>query len=90
MTIDEMIAVLQAAKQEKKILDFTNGHGIETNVRERLSIIDIRVAPEPREIWLPISRDGKTMDGFSSAEKCRAYWPGCEPTIFREVLEDDK
>lgn len=85
MTIDEMIAVLQAAKEGKKIQRKYGQYPTwePFGLEGLLSGLELRVAPEPREFWVP---------GFwvpnspGSREACQADWPSHEPILFREVL----
>lgn len=99
MTNDEMIAVLQVAKE---------GKAIQCRYRDRVKYkdewmtaephwnfpeFDYRVAPEPREFWVPEGyvpqwdRDYRlTILYAKSREECLAYWPRRKPVLFREVL----
>lgn len=105
MSIDEMIAVLQAAK---------DGKGIECLHKEKRHIgwypcipiwnfekYDYRVAPEPREFWVPehgvpLWKAGEDFGNYGfdiyyakSQAGCLAHWPNHKPILFREVLEDE-
>ena len=90
MTIDEMIAVLQAAKVGKTI-QFRDNRDICWNTSERNNLkwdfgsIEYRVKPEPREIWVPMSH--KQYIGFFRKEECIKNYPNDEAVLFREVIE---
>lgn len=102
MTIDEMIAVLQAAKKGKKCerklkrsyrdtIDNVWYSFDQTQALEwAFSVYVFRVAPEPRERWFP---DGVALGGpygglmgETTEDNCLMRWPDCKPVLFREVL----
>lgn len=89
MPLDEMIAVLQAAKARKKIqFRPTFGHqtelhwsdfdpeGTHISTTWNFNTCDFRVKPEPRELWLQEAGTGIWQEKFKGFG-----------TRFREVLE---
>lgn len=86
MTIDSMIAVLQAAKEGKTILD---SDGKVANIQQRCALQDLRVKSKPIEIevWVhPTEKNIYRADRITAAEKdfidC-----GWTKKKFREVIE---
>lgn len=52
MTIDEMIAVLRAAKEGKTIIHYSYQTKVPVDIKAMCARMDYRVKPEPREWWL--------------------------------------
>ena len=82
MSIDEMISVLQAAKQSKQIQARRHGYKDWHNCTDSPSwdffSQDYRIAPEPREIYIPLRDDGSLDLPVCPAD--------CRYAIFREVI----
>ena len=86
MTVDQMIAVLQAAKDGKAI-QYRNidigGDWIDCSRTRLYSTYEYRIKPEPREMWVPENDFGLPFrDDPCSIEK--RY--GCKAVRVREVL----
>lgn len=86
MTIDEMIAVLQAAKEGKTILD---AEGKVANIQQRCALQDYRVKPEPIEAYLWFDNYGHQFTTIKVSEKDFESYKrgGYTPKKFREVIE---
>ena len=88
MNIDEMIAVLQAAKEGKKIQFRGSGHDKWEDTEEPIwdfYEIQYRVKPEPREVWVRV-RDNGCLSVYNHLEKEAAEAAGYKAVLFREVI----
>lgn len=104
MSIDEMITVLEAAKEGKRIQYWHDSpeppsFGRWEDIGLCYTAYDFyrrqyRVAPKPREIWAdPISKNTTHYAYNSKAEFIAACSDGryeCNPCLFREVMEVEK
>ena len=77
MTIDEMIAVLQAAKAGKTIQQIRpdDGRVLDYDIRGALANLHLRVKPEPRVIYMVTQSDGRLgaywyLDKESATNNC--------------------
>ena len=100
MTPDEMIAVIQAHKEGKKLecrsADLSGGkwHPV-LEPSFNFKLVEYRVKPEPREFWLAyhdLGRDvihGVFLDNEAAMERWQSLVPGDRTVIHvREVLAD--
>ncbi len=70
MTIDEMIAVLTAAKEGKKVQEWNGVDWQEFSIVDRLRVYEVRVKPEPRRFWIhvPTNQLTNTRSVFNIAK----------------------
>ena len=87
MTIDELQAILSDAKAGKIVQVYTYQAWVPKPYPEFLNYIEggLRIAPEPREIWLP-----DVKDGYATKEECQTMWPRHKAVLFRQVMEDEE
>lgn len=104
MSIDEMIAVLQAAKAGKELqrriipgmacAEGPKWEPMREGDRWQFQAYDYRVAPEPREVWADVHPGHTVHNAYNSKEAFNeahefANFP-LNPRCYREVMEDEK
>ena len=93
MTIDEMIAVLQAAKEGKQIQarskHYPDGGWRDTDISSwHFFPFDYRVKPEPREFWINVYPDHIDCIAHRIRERAIASCaPDAKTIRVREVIE---
>lgn len=90
MSIDELIAVCEAAKSGKTIQEEFGGWR-KVSLSKIIATLRLRVAPEPREIWVNEMETGVGGFCYLSKEAAERNMVFKRKIIrFREVLEDEK
>lgn len=90
MNIDEMMVVLQAAKAGKEIqASFPGEEGWRRyDIHYTVSMMNLRVKPEPMEIWVNWYERGKNGYAYASKTTADAQRGGTATQIrFREAVE---
>lgn len=96
MTIDEQIAILQAAKAGKAI-EFIPRHSLTPRKRElwtgvTFNFVDnlYRIKREPREWWISLRGNDLQNPAYWNENSARAHMLTCEVVRVREVLDGEQ
>jgi hypothetical protein len=91
MSIDEMIAALQAAKAGKviqfRIAGSTDEWGEVDDPSWNFDECDYRAKPEPREWWLSVNERGHPMHAWDTVTATESQSQYHRPIHVREVIE---
>lgn len=85
MTIDEMIEVLQAAKEGKAIQERNGVDWKEFSVADRLRHCEVRVKPEPRRFWIIVG--SYPVIACATRHECESLYPRQNVIEVVEVLK---